>query len=70
VSKATFTRLLRESQQIGVEIEYSNEEGSFTRFLFYDQKSLRNHIEELKRQGRDTTEEQTALDALIVSGKE
>jgi hypothetical protein len=61
--------VLREGRQIGVEIEYSNEEGGFTKFLFFHQESLRNHIEELKQQGRNTTEEQTALDALIVAGK-
>ena len=69
MSEATFTRLLRGGRQIGVEIEYSTEEGGFTKFLFYDQESLRSHIESLERQGRDTTEEHAALNAVIAAGK-
>ena len=62
---ARFVGLVRDSDNVGARIEYTQPEGGTSAIVFYDTESLNAHIASLETEWRDTSEEHAALSALI-----
>ena len=69
-TRARFVRLLREGDEVGAEIHYVAGDGEETKIFFRDRESLRAQIAELRQDGADVVEEETALNAMIAADKE